>query len=291
MSNITNLLAKMKVPAASTIMYENTGTWPSSPTEGMTVFKDQILYIYATIATVETWYPLTNTRENYIHTQGVAASTWTVEHNLGSTDFIFMAYDNTGEVVQIVSPTAITTNSFELEMLETIAGRVVVFISSEVQTAIVLSDMFEQTGDDITVKGNLIPSEDNTWSLGSASKQWADAHVSANTIYIGENTTIDGTGVHVQPPSAPTLASEQPEVTSSAITLNSFSYNDGAPQIINPTIKFNAPLTVGAGNQDINIDCGTSNLVITAANFGVDASGNVTLDGSLDGQSFDGGVW
>ena len=168
MSNITNLLAKMRVPVSSTIIYDTTGTWPTSPVEGQTVFKDQILYIYATINTVSTWYPLTNTRENYIHTQAVAATTWTVTHNLGSTDFIFIIYDDTGEVIHLASPSSITTNGFELVLAEAVAGKCVIFISSEQQTAIALSDMFEKTGDDITVKGSLIPSQDSTWNLGSA---------------------------------------------------------------------------------------------------------------------------
>ncbi|MBC8427593.1 MAG: hypothetical protein H8D97_01740 [Proteobacteria bacterium] len=291
MSNIMNLLAKMKVPTASTIIYDNTGTWPTSPQEGQTVFKDQVLYIYATINAVSTWYPLTNTRENYIHTQVVAASTWTVTHNLNSEDFIFLVYDSTGEVIQLASPSSITTSGFELEFTEAVAGKMVMFISSETQTAITLSDMFEKTGDDISVKGNLIPSQDSVWNLGSASKKWADAYISANTIYLGDNTTLSGTGITVAAPAAPTQASEQPTLTGAKLILNSFDYNDGAPQSVNPSIVFDTALTIGDGTQDLEIDCGSNILTLIASNFGVDESGNVTLAGEMDANVIDGGVW
>ena len=291
MSNITNLLAKLKVPVASTIIYENTGTWPTSPTEGQTVFKDQILYIYSTINAVSTWYPLTNTRENYIHPQVVAATTWTVTHNLDSTDFIFIVYDESGEVIQLTSPTNITSSGFELVFTEATAGKCVIFISSETQTAITLSDMFEQTGDDITVKGNLIPSQDSTWDLGSASKKWKDAYISANTIYLGDNTTLSGTGITVAAPSNPTQASEQPTLGGAKLILNKFNYNDGTAKSIDPSIAFNSAFTIGDGTQDVEINCGPNLLTLIASNFGVDASGNITIAGDVDSESIDGGVW
>jgi hypothetical protein len=291
MSNITNLLAKLKVPVASTIIYENTGTWPTSPVEGQTVFKDQILYIYATINATSTWYPLTNTRENYIHTQVVASTTWTVTHNLDSIDFIYIVYDDSGEVLQLTSPTNISSSGFELEFTVATVGKCVIFISSETQTAITLSDMFEQSGDDITVKGNLIPSQDNTWDLGSASSKWADAHISANTIYLGDNTTLSGTGISVQAPASPTQASEQPLLSGAKLTLNRFDYNDGSAKSINPSISFDSSFSIGDGTQDVEIDCGPNTLTLIASNFSVDASGNVSLAGDMDSDSIDGGVW
>ncbi len=292
MSNITNLLAKMKVSAASTIIYETTGSWPSSPQEGQTVFKDQILYIYATISSVTTWYPLTNTRENFIHTQVVAATTWTVTHNLASTDFIYIVYDDSENVIQLISPTNVVSNSFELTFTEATAGRCVIFISSELQTSIVLSDMFTKDGDDITVKGHLIPSQDDTWDLGSVTNKWKDAFISANTIYLGDSTTLSSTGITVAPPAAPTQLSEQPILTGGKLTLNSFTYNPGGGNVTeNPSISYDSNLTIGDGTQDIELNCGTEDILVTASNFSVDSSGNVTLAGGVSADYIDGGVW
>jgi hypothetical protein len=292
MSNITNLLAKMRVSANSTIIYEDRNTWPESPSEGQTVFKDQILYIYATINTVSTWYPLTNTRENYIHTQAVASTTWVVEHNLDSTDFIFIVYDESGEVVHLTSPSSVTASGFELTFTEAQAGKAVVFISSETQTAIVLSDMFEKTGDDISVKGNLIPSLDDTWTLGSATNQWKDAYVSTNTIYLGANTTISGSGINMEQDAEATDLAAKPQIKGSTLTLNSFTYNPGGGAVIaKPTITFDDDITIGDNSKGAHIDCGTNNLIFTAANFNIDASGNINLSGDMDASAIDGGVW
>jgi len=293
MSNITNLLTKMRVPTASTIIYENTGTWPTSPATGQTVFKDQILYIYATINNISTWYPLTNTRENYIHVQSVANTTWTVTHNLGSVDFIYIVYDGAGNVIQLTSPTEITSSGFKLVFTEATAGKCVVFISSEIQTAITLSDMFEKTGDDIVVKGNLIPSQDGVWNLGSAAYKWKDVYISASTIYLGDNTTISGTGINVEPPASPTLLSQQPTTSGwNKITLNKFDYNDGSDHTINPSIIFNSDLTIGDGSYKLNVNCGVSKkFIVTSQNFNVDSIGNVTISGGLSAGAFDGGVW
>ena len=50
------------------------------------------------------------------------------------------------------------------------------------------------SGGDLTVAGNIIPSLDSTYSLGTSAQQWKDLHVSENTIYVGGTpiTVSDG---------------------------------------------------------------------------------------------------
>ena len=60
--SITNLLTKLKVGDNSSIMFTNATEFPANPDSGQMCFKDQILYIYATINNISTWYPLTTVR-------------------------------------------------------------------------------------------------------------------------------------------------------------------------------------------------------------------------------------
>lgn len=292
MSNIVNLLSRLKVPSSSTIIWENRDTFPSSPSEGTTVFKEHILYIYATLNGLTTWYPLTNIRDSYVHVQGSPALTWTITHNLNSDDFIYLVYDNTGEIVQLVSPTNISVSSFDLEFTEATSGKCIVFVSSESQVQVVMSDIFEKTGNDITIKGHLIPSEDSVFNLGSATNKWKDAYFSANTIYVGDNLTLTGTGITVTPPVNASSPADQPNIISSKISLTSFTYNPGSGDIlIKPSIIADDTLTIGNGSHDVIINAGLEKVVINSENFTIDANGNINIEGTLDGATVDGGTW
>ena len=60
-----------------------------------------------------------------------------------------------------------------------------------------LSDMFTKIDDDIIFKGNLIPETDSTLNIGSVSNKIGELYVSANTIYLGDNTIINELGLQL----------------------------------------------------------------------------------------------
>lgn len=72
---------------------------PSSPSVGQTAFKGGILYIYTLLGGLETWVPLNRPQSSYVHSQGVAQTTWTIYHGLGTKDVIVALYDNTNMVI------------------------------------------------------------------------------------------------------------------------------------------------------------------------------------------------
>ncbi len=291
MANLTNLLTKLKVAPSSAIIYSNINQFPASPLTGQICFKDQVLYIYSTINSVTTWYPLTNVRDNFIHTQSTASLTWNISHGLDSQDFIFIAYNDQNEV-QYVSPSNVTNNSFTLTFTEPTSGKCAVFVSTETRASINLSDMFVKSNNDITVKGHLIPSQHNTFNLGSPTMRWKDFYVGANTIYLGDNTTLTGTGIHVESSLNPSSINERPTLTGSKITLKKFSYDAGLGIVnVNPTIQFDDDLTVGDGTKDVQFNCNTNKFIINASNFSVDTNGNVTFAGTPNSLSVDGGTW
>lgn len=296
MANLINLLAKLKVAQGATIQWDNTTTFPTNPEEGQLSFKEQILYIWATINNISTWFPLTTVRESYTHSQGAPASTWTVTHNLDTTNIIFIVYDENDDVA-VVNRENVTNNSFTLPFTESIAGRCVVFASREADTLFKIGSMFERTstGNDIIIYGNLIPSVDDSWDMGKLSHKWKDMYLSDATLYVGDTVTVTGNGLTVDPPASPTQASEQSLYTSSKFNFTKYDYNDGAAQTINPSIVFDSKLEIGTGAapQDVTVDAGAASgkLLITASNFSVDAAGTVAYSGVMGFSQVDGGTW
>ena len=140
--------------------------FPSSPEIGQMALVGGVLYVYSKIGSgVNSWYPLTNYAENYVHQQISANTTWTVTHNLGSQNIAYFVYDDSGSYV-ISEIEFIDDNSFYLHFSEAIAGRVVVFAStnafSQGQTTIIYVDKYaEKLIDHGSVTGTLnISTED-----------------------------------------------------------------------------------------------------------------------------------
>lgn len=77
----------------SSTQYTEVAALPDSPTVGQTAFMNGILYIYASLNGVTTWFPLNQPQSFYIHSQGLAKLTWEIHHNLGSRDAIIAVYD------------------------------------------------------------------------------------------------------------------------------------------------------------------------------------------------------
>ena len=102
-----------------------------------------------------------------------------------------------------------------------------------------LGSMFEMLNGEIVFKGNLVPSQNEVFSIGSATHKIKDLFVSANTIYLGSATTIEGTSITVDAGTNPTTLNDTPTVMASTIIAKPFKYNPGTGNIIvRPTIGF-----------------------------------------------------
>lgn len=107
--------------------------FPTSPKLGTTILKDGVQYCYSTVRGVLSWQPLNSKYSSYVHTQGLAARTWTISHNFESDNLVFFIYDSTGSIVYAV-PTFTDLNTMTLEFTEDITGRVVVFAMTEMHS-------------------------------------------------------------------------------------------------------------------------------------------------------------
>ncbi len=74
--------------------------FPASPDVGLTVLKDGIIYTYTVIQGVYSWYPLSNKVNSYVQTQGVASTTWTINHGLNNDNILFFVYDDNHNLVE-----------------------------------------------------------------------------------------------------------------------------------------------------------------------------------------------
>ncbi len=95
--------------------------FPENPVVGTFVMKDQALYGYLRIGGLETWYPFASKTNSYIHTQGLPATVWTVNHSLGTEDVWFQVKDANGQIVS-VGKTIVDANTFTLNFTSAITG-------------------------------------------------------------------------------------------------------------------------------------------------------------------------
>jgi hypothetical protein len=107
------------------VMEVNETGFPANPKVGTFLMKDNNLYGYVSIGGLETWYPFSHKTLSYIHSQGLSSSTWTVVHNLGTTNVWIQVKDQNGNIVS-VGKQDIDANSFRLTFTEAVRGTVMV---------------------------------------------------------------------------------------------------------------------------------------------------------------------
>jgi hypothetical protein len=114
------------------VMEVNETGFPANPQVGTFLMKDNNLYGYVNIGGLETWYPFSHKTLSYIHSQGLNSTTWTVVHNLGTTNVWIQVKDQNGNIVS-VGKQDIDTNSFRLTFTEAVRGTVMVVAPDSVE--------------------------------------------------------------------------------------------------------------------------------------------------------------
>ena len=141
------------------IVFENDNAdWPSNPAIGTMILKDQVLYAYIAVGGMETWYPFSTPTNSYVHTQGLASTTWVVNHGLGTTNVWFQVKDTSGNVV-IAGKEDINSNSFRLNFTSAITGTVMVVAPDTIDVPAVRATMIDVgsvqiRSDNISINGN-----------------------------------------------------------------------------------------------------------------------------------------
>ena len=120
----TRVLSNLNILGAL-VMSKDETDFPADPAIGTFVIKDQCLFGYLKIGGMETWYPFANKTNSYVHVQAIDALTWTVTHNLGTSDVWIQVKDQSGNILS-VGKTDIDENSFQLTFTEAVRGTAVV---------------------------------------------------------------------------------------------------------------------------------------------------------------------
>lgn len=136
---------------------ESNADFPVNPVIGDMLLKGTELYAYIKIGDLETWVPVSNRTNSYIHTQGIAQLDWTVTHNLGTTDVWTQIRDSNNDIVYAAMDN-ITANSFQLHFTEAITGTVIVVAPDSLDVPAVTTTMInvgnvQITGSNITING------------------------------------------------------------------------------------------------------------------------------------------
>ena len=113
----------------------NLSDFPASPQQGDIVSVNGVLWNYSTIDGLAAWYPLTNTKQSYTPIQGVAATSWTITHSLGTSRFVYTVYDSSGNLIGLVNRTVIDDNACTLSFTDAQAGYAVLVADAEVYAA------------------------------------------------------------------------------------------------------------------------------------------------------------
>ena len=155
------ILTNLEIQEAAKLIMTNEqfGDFPVAAQNGEFLFKDGILWMYATIEGQDAWYPLTNEKLSYVHDQLTPSSTWNVQHDLGTQDLIYLVYDEANNV-QITDIDFIDDDNINVMLAEDLAGRCVIFGAG---------DKFSGGSHWVEpVNANLVPETASSYDLGSS---------------------------------------------------------------------------------------------------------------------------
>lgn len=120
-----NVLTNLKFQGASPVL-EHLTEFPEQPYDGQMTLINGVVYMYTTLKGMSTWYPLTNEKNYFVQTQGLASTSWTVNHNLNTSNFIFFVYDENNNLIQ-PDYEYVNDDSFKLNFTVARKGKVVIF--------------------------------------------------------------------------------------------------------------------------------------------------------------------
>lgn len=114
----------------------NYSEFPADPKPRTIIVKGGVTYIYSELVDGSgfwSWQPVGLKQTSYLHTQGVASSTWTVNHGFGSNDFAYFVYDADHNLV-IANITVVDTNTVTINLSSAMTGTAVFFSIEYVNT-------------------------------------------------------------------------------------------------------------------------------------------------------------
>lgn len=174
----------------SLIMAKNETEFPLNPAIGTMIIKDQCLYAYIVIGGMETWYPFSTRTNSFIYTQGVPSSSWTIVHNLGSTDVWYQVRDSNDALV-IVGSTIIDEDTIRLDFTQAIAGTAVIVAPDSINVPQIKASEIHVASDAVIIDSSGVRIN-GSYALTAANiaTQISDAVAVETTNRIAADTTV-----------------------------------------------------------------------------------------------------
>lgn len=117
---LTNLTVAGTVAVA-----KNFDALPETAEPGTLILKGDVLHAYIKFGEIYTWYPMSNKTRSYIHTQGLPATTWVVNHGMGSTDVWLQIKDSDN---RFIAATTVVVDENTINVILTTAKTGTVFL-------------------------------------------------------------------------------------------------------------------------------------------------------------------
>lgn len=107
-------------------MDDSLSTLPGTAEVGDIIFNNANKKTYVAISTTPTWVELSNVTDIYVHTQSAASNSWTINHNLGTTDVIVELYDSSNNKFLADNVATTNSNTVTVTLSSSISGKAVV---------------------------------------------------------------------------------------------------------------------------------------------------------------------
>jgi hypothetical protein len=131
--------------------------FPSDASRGDLVVINGVLWTYTMIGGLLTWLPLNNKQDTYVHTQAVASLAWSVNHGMGTQDFVLGLYDSTNQPMSPASISDVTDDSFTINFTEAIIGRAVLIFATNLFAPTVTAQSL--VADSVNIGGNVVTAD------------------------------------------------------------------------------------------------------------------------------------
>lgn len=198
-----------------TLTLETQYNKPVAPSGAIMRWGDGYLYEYVSRKGVLDWYRISSDTAMVTHIQDIASETWIVEHNLGTTDFIYGLYNEHGESMGAqLSNTS--ENSFHINFPSLKTGKCIIFagtssgsVSGTTPSPIQVLDTLSSVSTSQALSANM-GRVLNSNIIIINSKLNTVLENQSNTNFIEKNTNIDMNGHFI---SNVTLASYAEPVT------------------------------------------------------------------------------
>lgn len=165
--------------------------FPANPALGTLWFKDGCVYLYGKIGGLETWYPFASKTNSYVHTQGLPATTWTVNHGLGVEDVWYQVKNADGQIVQAQSE-VLDQNTILIKFTSAIVGTVVVVAPASIDVPQVKASLIDVANGAVAIDSSGVKVNGQTVLTSASIAQQIEDAVAPKADTTALNSAVSG---------------------------------------------------------------------------------------------------